>query len=165
MTVKFDALVRYILEGIDDDIHDQKGSYHVASGGDSRFFGNRGAGIILYCPETDKFLLGLRSQQVNEPGQWGTFGGKIEDGEDPKEAAIRETREEIDYHGPISLRLLRIFKNANFEFYNYFGTVPREFKPRLDWENSDARWFRLDEFPKNLHFGLQHILPDLQSVA
>jgi len=32
------------------------------------------------------------------PGMWGFFGGSIEDGEDPKEAAMRELFEEIGYN-------------------------------------------------------------------
>jgi 8-oxo-dGTP pyrophosphatase MutT (NUDIX family) len=124
-----------------------------------KFWGARGAGVLVYCRKTDRYLLGLRSDEVNEPRTWGIFGGKIDrPTESSKTAALRELREETRYRGPISLNMLHRFDKDGFVFYNYIGYVSNEFKPRLDWENDDARWFKKDEFPTNLHFGLRHLL-------
>ncbi len=47
----------------------------------------------------NKFLMQLRDDKPNVvfPGQWGFFGGEIENNETPLEAAIRELYEEITY--------------------------------------------------------------------
>jgi 8-oxo-dGTP pyrophosphatase MutT (NUDIX family) len=55
------------------------------------------AGVIL-VREDKKVLLQLRANnhQKDNPNMWGTFGGKIEPGETPIKAAIREIFEELE---------------------------------------------------------------------
>lgn len=136
--------------------------FHQSSGNDSRFWGNRGAGVVVYCEKTGRYLIGLRSRYVNEPNTWGTFGGKIDDDdEDPKDAAKREMGEETGYTGEVELTPIDVFQSGNFKFYNFLGKVSDEYQPKLSWENSEIRWMKLDEFPNNLHFGLKRLLPKL----
>lgn len=136
-----------------------KGANHLSHGDDDRFWGNRGAGILLIAQDTRRLLLVLRSQEVNEPGTWGIPGGKIDDeDESPQVAAKREAREEVGYRGALKLIPAHVFKAGNFKFFNFIGIVPKEFKPRLDWENDDAGWFSLKELPSPLHFGIQSLL-------
>ena len=54
-------------------------------------------GILPYVE--NKVLLQLRDYKndILYPGHWGFFGGSIEDGENPKDAAWRELSEEIGY--------------------------------------------------------------------
>ena len=52
-----------------------------------------GAWIAIYCPRKDAFLLAKRSKYVKNPFLWNFFGGQIDPGEAPKNAAIRELRE------------------------------------------------------------------------
>jgi 8-oxo-dGTP pyrophosphatase MutT (NUDIX family) len=160
----FKKFYRLKLESIEDEISSQKGEYHLGSGENTMFFGNKGAGVLVYCQNTKRFLLGLRSRFVNEPGTWGTFGGKIDNDANPKEAALRELKEETSYSGNIDLQLFDVFQSGNFKFYNFFGKVEEEFKPILDWENESAEWFSLDEFPSNLHFGTKRLLDKLNKV-
>lgn len=160
----FKKFYRLKLESIEDEIISQKGEYHLGSGGNSMFFGNKGAGVLVYCKNTNRFLLGLRSRLVNEPGTWGTFGGKIDNDSNPKEAALRELKEETNYSGPINLIHFDTFESGSFKFFNFLGVVDEEFSPRLDWENEDAKWFSPDEFPRNLHFGLRRLIPHLGVV-
>jgi 8-oxo-dGTP pyrophosphatase MutT (NUDIX family) len=162
--MNFKKFYKLIIESVEDEIISQKGEYHLSSGTNSMFFGNAGAGVLIYCTQTKRFLLGLRSRLVNEPGTWGTFGGKIDNDADPKSAARRELEEETGYDGNIDLQLFDIFQSGNFKFYNFLGKVEEEFKPRLDWENSDAQWFSLDEFPRNLHFGTKRLLEKLKEI-
>ena len=162
--MRFKKFYRLKLESIEDEIRSQKGEYHLSSGNDSRFFGNAGAGVIVYCTQTKRFLLGLRSELVNEPNTWGTFGGKIDDDADPKSAAQRELKEETGYNGSIDLQLFDVFQSGNFKFYNFFGKVEEEFEPVLDWENESAEWFTLNEFPRNLHFGIKRLLEKLNNL-
>ena len=123
------------------------------------FWGDRAAGVLVYCPSTQRFLLGLRSPQVREGNTWGIFGGAAHEDEPLSRAARREMEEEIGYDGEVVLYSINVYRNGNFKYHNFLGVVPDEFKPRLDWENTDAKWFKFDEFPKNLHFGLKNILP------
>ncbi|PYY31040.1 (deoxy)nucleoside triphosphate pyrophosphohydrolase [Paenibacillus illinoisensis] len=43
----------------------------------------------------NQVLCALRSQQMSQPGYWEFPGGKIEQDENPKDALIREIREEL----------------------------------------------------------------------
>ena len=53
-----------------------------------------GAGVILH--KGDQVLLQLRTFDAKAyPGFWSTFGGHIEEGEQPESAAIREIEEEL----------------------------------------------------------------------
>jgi 8-oxo-dGTP pyrophosphatase MutT (NUDIX family) len=115
----FKKFYRLKTESIESEIISQKGEYHLGSGENIMFFGNRGAGVLVYCQNTNRFLLGLRSKFINEPGTWGTFGGKIEDDANPKEAALRELKEETDYSGPINLIHFDTFQSGNFQFFNF----------------------------------------------
>lgn len=127
------------------------------------FWGKKGAGVLIYCSSTKRFLLGLRGQYVDEPNTWGLFGGAIDEGENTNSDAVREMEEEIGYTRELILRTIDIFKKDGFSFHNFLGIVPEEFKPKLDWENAGARWFKLKDFPKNLHFGLKRLVPILKS--
>jgi len=53
-----------------------------------------GAWAVIYCSATGKFLMGKRSSKVNNGGAWNLFGGRIDDGERPREALVRELDEE-----------------------------------------------------------------------
>ena len=126
------------------------------------FWGSKGAGILVFCTSTQRFLLGLRSKYVREPGTWGIFGGAIDGNENPEKAAKRELEEETQYRGSVTLKLLDIFQSGDFKFHNFVGLVPEEFKAQLDWENDGAEWFAFEDFPDNLHFGLNRLLPLIQ---
>ena len=162
--MRYKKFYKLYLESIEDEILSQKGEYHLSSGSDSRFYGNAGAGVLVYCTSTNRFLLGLRSKLVNEPNTWGTFGGKIEGDADPKMAALRELKEETGYNGNVDLQLFDVFQSGNFKFYNFLGKVEEEFSPTLDWENESAEWFSLNDFPPNLHFGTKRLLDKLNKI-
>ena len=133
-------------------------------------WGTIGAGIVPFCKETNKFLVGLRSEEVLEPHTWGGFGGKldIDEGVDEtiKEAAKRELEEETGYSGSIELIKGFIFKERNFEYHNYIGIVDKEFEPILNWENDEARWLTYEELLRlnNKHFGLKRFLKESKEI-
>ncbi len=66
--------------------------------------------VILIHKEYSLYLLQLRDMKPNilHPGHWGPFGGGVEYGESPKDAAIRELKEEIEY----SPKNLHFFRNT-----------------------------------------------------
>lgn len=56
--------------------------------------------IVAVLPYVEnKVLLQLRDfrDDIPYPGNWGFFGGAVEDGENPKDAAWRELSEEVGY--------------------------------------------------------------------
>lgn len=146
----------------DDESHlvpDVQGDHHTSHGDDERFWGNRGAGILIIAQDTGRLLLVHRSPYVNEPGTWGIPGGKIDDeDESPNHAAKREAQEELGYTGSIQIQPAHVFKAGDFRFHNFIGVVPTEFKAKLDWENDDADWYSIDDLPSPLHFGIESLL-------
>ncbi|MFS2293923.1 MAG: CoA pyrophosphatase, partial [Actinomadura sp.] len=60
--------------------------------------GLRRAGVVLCAVEHDgvpSVILIKRAYRGRNAGQWGLPGGRLEDGETPEEAALRELHEEI----------------------------------------------------------------------
>ena len=136
---------------------------------ESKYWGKRGAGILPFCQETGKFLVGLRSDEVYEPNTWNLFGGKIDDEDlSPKEAAERELSEELEYYGNIKIIDAFVFedKQNDFTYYNFIGVVDEEFEPVLNWEHDDAVWVSYEELmrlsPK--HFGLKALLKNSKNI-
>lgn len=129
-----------------------------------RFWGNQGAGVVFYCPETQKILVAKRSPHVNEPNTWGTWGGAMDDGETPAEAAKREALEEagadVEHVDPVWT-----FQDphSDFRYHNYVAVVTHEFEPHLDWETAGYQWVTLTAPPSPTHFGLKALWPHLKS--
>lgn len=129
------------------------------------FFGSRAGGCLFVAEDTGRILLGKRSQDVQEPGDYGTFGGAFDKNESPEEAIRREVREETDYTADFKLIPLFVFRAPSFEYHNFMAIVPTEFKPKLDWENESALWFDYGDWPEPLHFGMKALLRDKVSQA
>lgn len=129
------------------------------------YWGSIGAGILPFAKNTTRFLVALRSQDVMEGGTWGIWGGKmdLENGEIlPKDAALREFKEETDFNGHIKTIAAYIYNtpDGDFKYYNFIGVLDHEFKPRLNWESDDYKWLTYEELEKlpNKHFGLLALL-------
>jgi 8-oxo-dGTP pyrophosphatase MutT (NUDIX family) len=97
---------------------------------------------------------------VNEPGTWGIPGGRVDDGEEPHEAAIRELEEEAGYDGEVYMSAgpLMVYEKPGFAYFTFVGIVDDEFEPELNWESDEAGWFTLDELPEPLHFGVAELV-------
>lgn len=127
-----------------------------------------GVGIIFESLD-GKILTLLRSNnktKEEECGSWGLVGGKIEDGEQPSDAAIRETKEEINYNlNSSNLEYLSEFiwdrKNMSITFHTFKVIVDKEFKPDLqgnehichEWSNPKSCYQK-----NNLMLGLYDII-------
>jgi mutator protein MutT len=116
----------------------------------------RGAGILILARNTERVLLLQRGDDVSEPGRWALPGGKIDEGETPRVAAVRELEEEAGYDGQITVlkEPIFVYRGDDLEFSTYFAYVEREFEPQLNWESEDAGWFYLRDLPQPLHFGM-----------
>lgn len=120
------------------------------------FWGQSAAGVLFVCKKTKRILLLLRSEYVLEPNTWGIVSGKIDEGESPIKAAIRESKEETGYAAK-DLKLSYVYEHGDFRFYNFICYVDNEFLPKLNWENDKYKWYAANKLPDNLHFGLKEL--------
>jgi len=120
----------------------------------------KGAGCLLFTPESKKFLLLKRSDFVPLPNTWCVPGGKVEDNEQVDLAACRETYEETGYKIEPNLIQL-IYTNEthapHFKFYTFVHILDKPFKPKLNWESVEYMWTTIDELPEPLHWGLAQL--------
>lgn len=117
-----------------------------------------GAWAVIYCPTTGKFLMGKRSAKVNKAGAWNLFGGRIDDGERPRQALLRELGEEAG----ISIKPKRLAKldtvsrklrsrQVERDMHYFVIRADHEFSPRLNCEHSDFRWFTAKQLPSRFN--------------
>lgn len=139
---------------------DSNNESHKEALRETGFWGRQGAGIIPFCPTTKRFMLGLRSEECLQPLTHACFGGAVDDGETPEEAAKREKFEETGYTGKFKLIKIFVFESGDFKYHNFIMLVPEEYEPTLNWETKSTGWYKLDEFPTPLHFGIEAILAD-----
>lgn len=140
--------------------------YLHASNGQT-FFGKLGAaGCILLSQKTGRLMIGLRSEKVLEPGTWGTWGGAIEEGSNPKRTAYDELFEETGYEGPLDLQPLHTFTSPDrsFTYHNFLGVVDDEFEPWETHESNGHLWFEADDWPEPLHFGMYDLIGDISAM-
>lgn len=118
------------------------------------------AGVLPLARSTGRVLVGYRSHFCYEPYTWAAFGGS-KDPEDMTlaDTALRELFEETGYKGPITLTPGENVAHARTSGHIFIGIVPKEFRPKLNWEHSAARWVHLDQLdPTHLHWSLQQLL-------
>ena len=124
------------------------------------------AGVYLVNKE-GKILLQKRGSETNSPNVWGCFGGKADDLETPKQAALREFKEESGVNKRFKdVKLMHINKNKDgFIFYSYFAFLPEDIKVTMVGKKTvdgvievdDAKYFTIDELLKiNLHPGTKY---------
>lgn len=108
---------------------------------------------ILYR-SGDKILLVKRAQGKTQGGKWAFPAGGIEAGETPRNAAIREFKEETGHE--IRADLLRPVSEKNgFALFLYMGEL---FIPILDEEHVGYAWVSPDDLPTPLHPGIEEAL-------
>ena len=86
------------------------------------------AAVVLIIDESGHYLMQLRDPQptIFFPGHWGCFGGALDPGETPDQAARREVKEELSLELPPD-PLVR-FTNFTFDFTSFgAGIVNRTY--------------------------------------
>ena len=108
---------------------------------------HRASVVLLIC--NGRFLLLRRSESdPSHPLWWGLPGGRMEQGENPLEAAIRETQEEtgIRLH-PNQLKSVGTY-NENGHQIHLFKAITRRSTARLrDGEHDRYAWITKKEVP------------------
>jgi len=106
---------------------------------------------ILFKSGDDIFLIKKSDDEETFPSTWGIPGGHIEDGEDPLDAAKRETEEEI---GSLPKSENTGESVSNDVYTMFIFDVPVEetnsFVPDLSPEHQDYGWFPTNDLPQNL---------------
>ena len=167
---EFRKIIDLISEAVDIDTNASPPSYEDKDADayetlkTTGFFGKQAAGAILMAKTTGRIMLCLRSAAVLEPFSWGNCGGKRDEAERPVDAAKREVYEETGYTGEISMVPLLVFASGNFRYSNFLAIVEEEFKPHLGWEADRAVWVDFGHWPRPLHFGMEALFSDAESV-
>lgn len=100
---------------------------------------DRSAWVIVRC-NTGRMLLVLRSHRVNNGNVWNFIGGGVEPKEIPREAAIRELKEEAGLK--LKLKFCGKLKLQNKMAYFFVAVVKEEVRPKLNRESSGFRWVK-----------------------
>lgn len=162
----------------------------IPSGFSSKYFmreadrwGLAGSGILYYCPADNTILLLRRSDLVEDPGVWGIPGGAImgtdeyydEEEESPEysqdeliDSAFSEAEEELG-HFPEHEEVGESYTthNKNFAYTTFLVMVNINQKEaisnniELNWEHSEAEWFRADRLPEDIHPGVVSAVKNL----
>ena len=117
------------------------------------FYQNPKPAVGIYILNGDKVLLAKRAIDPFK-GYWDSVGGFIEEGESPKETAIRETKEETG----LDIEAAEIL-GAGKDKYGEQDTVVIGFVakiksgiPKPSDDVSTLKWFRLNDLPENIAF-------------
>lgn len=101
------------------------------------------AGIIY---KSDKFLIAQRNRKKTQGGLWEFPGGKIETGETPEKALIREIKEEFNVDIKVDKYIgetIHHYPEKNIKLIFYKATILSEKIELL--EHEDARWITQNE--------------------
>ena len=103
-----------------------------------------------YVGPNPKILIAQRPEGTFYPGYWEFPGGKIESGEGPEAAAVREVREELGVEMVPATSLppiIHTYDHATVELHAVLGALaPGSPQPR-NLQVADHRWCPLDGLP------------------
>lgn len=119
---------------------------------------NVGTWIVVYCPRKRSLLFAKRAKLTNNPYFWNLLGGRVDPGESPRAAAVRELREEagIEITERDLVKLCQTRKRCGEwdekrkTMIFYLLMTDRLLRPRLNEEHSEAIWFDQDNLPLSI---------------
>lgn len=139
------------------------------SGGQDEAPKGRAASLAFVTPDGKVLLVKRSDDEENFPGYWALPGGKVEDGEELEDAALREAQEEVGggfldsvlgIDGDCSARdcLKALDKRRTpfgWDHATFALPVKDEFEPKLNGEHSAHMWVYQDELPEKTHPGVK----------
>jgi 8-oxo-dGTP pyrophosphatase MutT (NUDIX family) len=132
---------------------------------------------ILFVSKSGKILVLKRSDEHGPEqyrGLYGLPGGHLDKGENHRQAAIRETKEEIDYIVEDESKLQEVNRQISvmegngeeltkeIDYTTFLYIVDYPFIPMLNKEHSEFVWANINELPEPLHPGLVLTLQKMQ---
>ncbi len=102
------------------------------------------AGILFLAP-SGRVLLLRRSSEGDAAGLWALPGGKIEDGENARGAAVRETLEETGYRAGSPGDMIAHTVNESVDYTTFLKKVDEEWVPKLNDEHTAYVWIKPGE--------------------
>ena len=124
------------------------------------------AGVVIINNE-NKILLQKRSRfKLSNPGKWGICSGKVDLGETPLEAGIREALEEIGILlNKDELKFLSVYKDkkAHYTVYYVRKNVDIDECRIQEEELEEVRYFKIEELEKLDNDGFEW-LDDLKKI-
>ena len=105
---------------------------------------------LIFLKKEDKVLLALKKRGFGE-GKWNGVGGKLEENETEKEAAIRETKEEINVtisDIEQSAMLHFIYPKKGITYYPVSVYVAHSWTDEpQETEEMRPKWYSIDQLP------------------
>lgn len=120
---------------------------------------NSTAWIILHTK--NKIILGKRAPGTNNPNLWNFFGGHVDKGESPKEAAIRELFEETKLK--IDIQNVKEISTINDAYY-FSAKLSDLSKIETTDEISKIVPYKLTDLPNNLHSKTENFFDRLDNL-
>lgn len=124
--------------------------------------------VAVLCPVTERVLIAKRGRGVRNGGLWNFFGGGLDDGECPENAAARELWEEGGIHSPQgALSYLGEFSLEEKRNLLFGLHLDWEVAPRLNTEHEAWRWIAFPELRQHrrLHPPTARLAPYAESFA
>lgn len=106
---------------------------------------NANVKMILINPKKEIFLLHRDDiPNIEVPNKWSFVGGALDEGETPKEGAIRETKEEIGFDVK-DAKLFKEYDDPGIKRYIYVGTINKKISELNLTEGDDMGFFNVEE--------------------
>jgi mutator protein MutT len=149
--------ISHNIEKLRDEGYPEKQAIAIAES-EARRTGNDAAisaAGVMYVSGNSVLLL-KRSAKGDAEGVWAFPGGKIEDGETPQQAAVRESKEETGIE-PGNLTWIDFADNGDVEFTTFLSRTEKT-DPVLNDEHTAFVWADLSSLPEPLHPGVERTL-------
>lgn len=115
-----------------------------------------GAGVLYVTPDGEGLF--LKRKGGDAAGTWSLPAGRVEQDEEPVDAARRESIEEVGRLPAWELAPLMRETRDGVDFATFGQKVLEGFDPVLNDEHEDFRWAPLDDPPQPLHPGVAALL-------
>ncbi|EKD33135.1 MAG: hypothetical protein ACD_76C00087G0001 [uncultured bacterium] len=105
---------------------------------------------LCYCLQNNLMLLGMKKRGFGS-GKWNGYGGKVEQDEDIKNAAVREMREEsglvVKKEDLQQVALIRFYFDLNPVFECHVFVTRAWYGQLIETDEMSPQWFAVEDLP------------------